>query len=495
VIRAASTGPGEGCGDARKAGVEIAMPNGSPSYFLIVVTLAILGVVIAGLRGMREGRGRNIVDYFLGGRASGWRNLTASLFVTTLWGALGVGLILSAGVDLISWGFLAGSAIAGLVLLGFVFVGAYRDGDVMTTPALLGKWYGDGRVRVSVSLALMALTLFVRIPLTIIIGGKMLNMFFGWDPVTSALLMIVVPGFFAVAGGYAAMMAMHGAVSLIAVTGLLFAAATGLLGSDLLAAVPDNGGGTEWIMLVSGLLLNTFWTTCMDQSVAQRAAAARSWAETRRGAFTAAGAIGCVAFISMILITWRPLGTAPSGFWGDAAVSLLGSSLLALAMAIISTDLVSVSTLFTMDLFGRTREQADGSAFVLAGRLMATVSVFVSIIAASFLALLGEKVVPWLLDGYVVLAAPVVAVALIGFVWPRVRGRGAFWALVSGWIAGALHWTVEPDLMPLRTSVLLTTLALFALTGIVLVAVSLLRDEGFAGRRIFVGKRVEVRKP
>ena len=471
------------------------MPNGASPYLLIVGTLVILAVVVAGLRGMRGGRGRSITDYFLGGHASGWRDLTASLVVTTLWGAWGAGLELSFGADVFSWGLLAGVTIAGLLLLGFVLAPAYRDAGVMTIPAFLGKWCGDGRVRASVSLTLIVLTLFVRIPLTIIIGGRMLNTFFGWDPVTSALLVIVVPGFFAVAGGYAAMMAVHGMVSIVAVTGLLCAGTAGLLGSDLLAVTPNGGGGTEWMILVSGLLLNTFWTTGIDQSVVQRTAAAGSGTEARRGALTAAGVIGSIALVVMILVAWRPFGTASAGFWGGAVGSFLGSSILALAMAIISTDLVSVSTLFTMDLFGRGREQADGSAFVLAGRLMATVSVFVSIVAASFLALLGEKVVPWLLDGYVVLAAPVVTVALFVFIWPRVRGRGAFWALVAGLTAGAFHWIVEPQMMPLRTSVLLTALVVFAVTGIVLVGVSFVTAEGPANRRVSFGKRVEVRKP
>jgi len=470
------------------------MLNGAAPYLLFVVTPVMLAVVIAGLRGMRGGRGRNITEYFLGGQTSGWRDLAASLVVTTLWGVWGVGLELSLGADVFSWGLLTGATIAGLMLLGFVLAPAYRDAGVMTIPAFLGKRYGDGRVRVSVSLTLIVLTLFVRIPLTIIVGGRMLNTFFGWDPVTSALLMIVVPGFFAVAGGYAAMMAVHGVVSIVAVAGLLCAGAAGLIGSDLLAVAP-NGSGTGWMMLVSGLLLNTFWTTGIDQSVVQRTAAAGSGTEARRGAFTAAAVIGCIALSVMILVAWRPSGAAAAGFWGGATVSFLGSSILALAMAIISTDLVSVSTLFTMDLFGRAREQADGSAFVLAGRLMATVSVFVSIVAASFLALLGEKVVPWLLDGYVVLAAPVVTVALFGFVWPRMRGRGAFWALVAGFIVGAFHWIAEPPMMPLRTSVLLTALVLFAVTGIVLLGVSFLTGEGTAGRGVTFGKRVEVRKP
>jgi Na+/proline symporter len=184
-----------------------------------------------------------------------------------------------------------------------------------------------------------------------------------------------------------------------------------------------------------------------------------------------------------------------AGFWGGAMVAFLGSSILALAMAIISTDLVSVSTLLTMDLFGRAREEADGSALVLGGRLTATVSVFVSIVAASFLALLGEKVVPWLLDGYVVLAAPVVTVALFGFFWPRMRGRGGFWALVAGLVVGALHWIAEPQMMPLRSSILVTALALFAVTGIVLVGSNFPSAGGKAGRGVTFGKRVEVRKP
>jgi len=471
------------------------MPNGGTSYLLFVVILMLLGVMIAGLRGMRGGRGRNIAEYFLGGHASHWLNLAASLFVTTLWGVWGVGSELSLGVDVVSWGLLAGASIAGLVLLGLVFAPAYRDTGVMTTPAFLGKFYGDGRVRTVVSLTLMVLTLFVRIPLTIIIGGRMLNALFGWDPMTSALLMIVVPGFFAVAGGFAAIMAVHGAAAVVAVIGLLCAGASGLGGSALLSSAPDGGGGTEWMILVAGLLLNAFWMTGIDQSVVQRTAAAGSGSAARRGAFSAAGAIGSVALIFMILALWRPLGVAPAGLFFGGVVSLLGCSVLALAMAALSADLLSVSTIFTMDLFGRTREEADGSTFVLAGRLMATVSVFVSIVAASFLTLLGEKVVPWLLDGYVVLAAPVVTVAIIGFVWERIRGRGAFWALVSGWIAGALHWIVEPDLMPLRTSVLLTALALFAVTGVVLVGVSLLSSEGVAGQGVLVAKSVEVRKP
>jgi Na+/proline symporter len=464
------------------------------AYGFVIVILALTGIGIAGMRAMRGSRGRGANEYFLGGHVVTWVGLAASLFVTTLWGVWCAGIEFSFRSDVWAWSILGFVAACGLVLLGSVFSPVYRHHGAMTIPGFLSERYGTSSTGVVVSIALVLLTLFVRIPITILVGGKLLHVIFGWDPVTAALLMIVVPGVFAVAGGYAAILAIQGAAAVVAVVGLVFFGSAG--GPDItLPLIADFGGGSrDWTPLLCGLIVFAMWSTCVDQSIVQRVASAGSSRDPRRAAFAAAGAIVLGGLAIGIGAATRTSDVVSTGVWSRVAAAFVGTSILTSAMATLSCHYLSVSTLSAMDLFRRYRSAADESVLVLVGRLCATLAVIVSIVASSLLALVGDAAIVSLVVAYVILGTPLAAVTIVGFLWSRRHGFGAFCGLLVGWVFGFGQAAHGPDQVVSQAGVLWLVISVFAATGVVTLGVGALGLSGPSMLRILPRRYVRVPK-
>jgi SSS family solute:Na+ symporter len=90
-----------------------------------------------------------------------------------------------------------------------------------------------------------------------------------------------------------------------------------------------------------------------------------------------------------------------------------------------------------------------------------------------------------------VVAPPVVAVVVLGLLWPRMHGRGALSALLAGWAGGLVQMTINPgSVAQILESVILT----FVLSALVFVLVSLMVAPLGALRKV-QGTILQVRKP
>ncbi len=456
------------------------MPGAQTTYAIVVLVLALAGIGFAGMHAMRISRSRGTSEYFLGGHTVSWISLAGSFFVTTLWGVWCVGAELSFRANVWMWAGLGLIMAAGFVVMGYFLSPAYRVRDVLTIAEFLGDRFGNNGVGMLISLAFVLLTLLVRIPITIVLGGRMLHLIFGWDPVTAALLMIVVPGVFAVAGGYTAIFAVQGVAAVAAVAGLVFFSSAGAPDLTLPAALHFSGGGNENLILFGGLLLYAFWSTCIDQSILQRVAATCTRRDPRRSAFAAAGAIAFGGLAIGIGTASRTTSLLPPDTWTGVATAFVGASIVTSAIAALSSHFMSVSTMTTMDLFRKLRSTADESALVLVGRLMATVAVIFSILASSVLALLGDAAVVWLVAAYVVLGTPLAAIAVIGLVWPGRHSTGAICGLLAGWIVGCVMASLQPEQMTSRNGLFFLAITLFAMSALVMVVVAALTSPGLS---------------
>jgi len=254
------------------------------------------------------------------------------------------------------------------------------------------------------------------------------------------------------------------------------------------------GAGNGNLVLFGGLLLYAVWSTCIDQSIVQRVAAAGTWRDPRRSAFAAAGAIAFGGLAIGVGAASRATGLLPPGTWSDVATAFVGASMLTSAIAALSCHFMSVATLTTMDLFRQFRSTADDSALVLVGRLTATVAVIFSILASSVLALIGEAAVIWLVAAYVVLGTPLASVAIVGFVWPGRHSTGAMSGLLAGWIVGCVLASLQPEQMISRDGVFFMVIMEFVLSALVMVAVALLASPGFSFFRPELRKGLRVPK-
>lgn len=417
-------------------------------YGVIIVLAALAGTGAAGIRALRTNRVNGTIDYFLGGRTIGWWALSGSFFATAFWAVWCTGIELGFRNGVWLWSGLGLAMGAGFLVSGLVLTPAYRQGGTFTLPSFIGERAGSPALGTTVSIASVLLTSLVRIPLTIVLGGKMMQVIFGWDPVTAGLLIIVVPGVFAVAGGYAAVFAVQGSAAVAAVAGLAFFGSTGTLDMTLPASALPGAAAADPLVLSAAFVLLSIWCAGVEQSGFQRMNAAPSTGATRRALSSVAGAIAVAGLAIGVGAASRGTGTVVHDAWTGVATTFVGTSLLMAAMASLASQFLSVSTMMTMDVFTRFRQAANESAIVLVGRLMSTVIVVVSILMSSLLAFVGDAAVIWLVGAFAVVGPPLIVVTLVSTFRAGPHAPAMFAGLGAGWASGV--GAVLIDAVPLH---------------------------------------------
>ncbi len=463
------------------------------TYESLIVLLSLAFTVGFGLAAVKIPLHRTPAEFFLGGRSTRALTIGLTLFAGSLWNLLPIGFF--TGVATGSALVLAAAFSFGLLLLGIIYTAAYNGEPPFTVPEVLGRRMGRNMGLV-MSFLYLVLLLCVRIPLSIFLGTHLLQSTVGWEPLSSGLLMVVLPGLLAVAGGFPAVIAAQRVQAVVAVIGLLVIAMVRIPLSSLVIPFMPGTAVESWIPFILAMAILGIWHGCLDQSSAQRAFAARSSKDVKWGTAIAAVVllVGIAALISDSLPGLVQLDLSRASI----ARGSLGATILALAMVSLSADFLSLSTVTTMDVFRRFRASVDSAGLVLIGRISLTLVVLVSILAVSSLLLAEGALGLTTVHAGMLLVAPVVAVSTLGLFWQKVRALAAVASLAAGWLLAAAYFSlVAATGMELEVSIVLP-LGLFIIVGVLCLVMSLLLS-----RRVMtapesaavLGKRLDVRKP
>jgi solute:Na+ symporter, SSS family len=238
-----------------------------------------------------------------------------------------------------------------------------------------------------------------------------------------------------------------------------------------------NPMGVEWFGLVMGLgFVLSFGYWCTDFLVVQRAMAAHSMTAARRTPLIAAfpkmlfpllvvlpglialaigGSDATAGIIPFKLdIAGQPVldanGAAqldydmviPSLLLHYFPAGLLGlglTALLASFMSGMAGNVTAFNTVWTYDIYqSYIRPGASDWHYLQVGRLATVVGIACSI-GAAYLTTRFNNVMDMLQLVFAFVNAPLFATFLLGMFWTRATGHGAFWGLVAGTAAAALH--------------------------------------------------------
>ena len=402
----------------------------------IVVFLYLAAVAVIGLYVSRRSRGGggSASEYYLAGRNLRWITIGASLFVTTAWGVLLAAMSHPSLLDegILPWSA-AGTALL-LIVLAFGFAPMYARLRGYTVPQHWAERYDDA-TGLWLSVISILLNALVRVPLTIVAGCWLFQSMLGWDLLSSSMLMIVVSGLYAIAGGFRAVVSAQVMQAVVALAGLIVLSAGG--GAFLLPGAVGSEQMT-WTGFLVAALIAGIWYVGADQVVIQRVFGGRDSTQVRRGIVLAAGLMAVVAVLA--LVTGQPVAQShrtaiETGFLSG----LVGASLLSFLMSSLAGYFHSTSTLFTMDIYRRFRSGATDERLILVGRLCTTALVILAILVASSTALVDARVYALLMEGPGSFIPPVVAIVTFGLVWKRINARGAFWSLAAGMFLGLSH--------------------------------------------------------
>jgi SSS family solute:Na+ symporter len=480
--------------------------------FLILYMLVIAGISIWSIRKSKS----SPTDYFLANRNLGWWVIGASILASNVGSEHIVGLAGSAGssgtvlghYELHSWIVL---------ILGWVFVPFYMRSMVYTMPEFLERRF-NAKARRLLSIIQLLSYVIAKASVTIFAGALVFNQILGVEFWTGAVILVIVTGVYTIFGGLHAVMyteAIQAFVLLIGSAVLLFVGLdkvggwNGLMGSippeKLNMFRPLSDPEFPWLGILFASPIVGIWYWCTDQHIVQRCLAGRNEREARRGTIFAAYLKLLPFFIFLIpgLIAYvlhsrgqlvLPLNAEGQTDYNAAFPAmveqimpmglrgLLAGGLLAALMASLASVYNACSTLFTMDIYQKMKPEASGKELVKVGRIATGVVVILGMVWIPMMGRISNTLYTYLQSVQSYLAPPIAAVFLLGVFFKRLNAKGAYTAMVVGFVLGLIKLTLElfqKDLSGLlydfaTINFLYFCIYLFLFSVVVMVVISLL---------------------
>jgi SSS family solute:Na+ symporter len=125
----------------------------------------------------------------------------------------------------------------------------------------------------------------------------------------------------------------------------------------------------------------------------------------------------------------------PAGLLGLGLTALLASFMSGMA-----GNVTAFNTVWTYDLYqGHINPRASDHHYLWMGRV-ATVAGIALSVATAYIAMRFNNIMDMLQLVFSFVNAPLLATFLLGMFWRRTTGDGAFWGLLTGTLAAALHY-------------------------------------------------------
>jgi solute:Na+ symporter, SSS family len=463
------------------------------------VVMAIYFVVVLGIGWALRRKMRTSTDFFLSGRSlPPW--VTGLAFLSA---NLGAQEVIGMGASGAKYGIATShfywiGAIPAMVFVGIFMMPFYYGSKARSVPEYL-KLRFDEKTRTFNALGFAAMTIFSS-GISMYAMGKLLNLLLGWDFNTSVLVSAVIVLAYVTLGGLTSaiynevlqfFMIVFGFAPLVWVglkqvggwdgmTSRLASVATqrGLPEYAYtnvwqgMGSASTNSIGIEWFGMVMGLgFVLSFGYWCTDFLVVQRAMAADSMTAARRTPLIAAvpkmffpflvivpGMIALAMGDNIIPAKLTAAGTPLLDTNGNVVLDydlatpmmlvklfptgMLGLGLTALIASFMSGmagNVTAFNTVWTYDIYqAHIKKQGTDEHYLWMGRA-ATVGGIALSVAAAYVAGAFNNIMELLQLVFAFVNAPLFATFALGMFWKRSTGHGAFWGLVAGTVAPAVH--------------------------------------------------------
>ena len=469
-------------------------------------------VIIAGVSVWSIRKSKNSpTDYFLANRNLGWWVIGASILASNVGSEHIVGLAGTAAESGVVMGHYELHSWI-LLTLGWVFVPFYMRSMVYTMPEFLERRF-NAKARWLLSIIQLLSYVIAKAAVTIYAGALVFNSLLGVDFWTGAIILVVITGIYTILGGLHAVMYTEAIQAIVLLLGSLVLLIIGLdkVGGwhNLMTSLPKGKVNMfpplsdqrfPWAGILFASPIVGIWYWCTDQHIVQRCLAGRNEKEARRGTIFAAYLKLMPFFIFMIpgliAFTLHQQGklaltdtdTAfptlvkeimPVGLRG-----LLAGGLLAALMSSLASVYNACSTLFTMDIYLKLKPEAGNRELVRVGRIATGIVVILGMVWIPLMKNISKGLYGYLQSVQSYLAPPIAAAFLLGVFSKRINAKGAYAAMVTGFIIGILKLVLELSQGSLSGVVyefatlnfLYFCILLFILSIVIMVVVSLLSE-------------------
>lgn len=299
-----------------------------------IITLAIAAATYLKCRTPRAHDQNENKDYFLAGGTLSWVYIAGSITMTNLSTDQIVGMN-GNQMLLLAWWELA--AVAGLVLLAYVFVPLYYKYQCTTTTELLEKKLGGKGLRALISALFLLGGLFIYLPIMLYTGSLFMKSMFDIELSLMAIAaaFAIVGAAYAVFGGLRAVAVSdtYSGVGVLALGLLVVFLAFQAIKFDLsgvpferLTLIGSNESPIPWHTLFTGMIFIQIFYWSFNQTITQRAMAAPNVQEARKGILAAAGVRLLV--VPLIIAVPGVISFKLYGDIGDAAYGRLVGDIL-----------------------------------------------------------------------------------------------------------------------------------------------------------------------
>jgi len=471
------------------------------SFDVAVIVLYLLVVVAVGFW---AGRGeRDAADYFLAGRALPWYLIGFSFYASNMSGASFVGLMGAAyshGMAVFNYEW---TATFVLIFFALFMLPVFLRARLFTVTAYLEARF-DRRSRWAYAGFTIVTLMFIDTAGALYAGGIVIST--AWPEVelwqTSAAL-AVLAGTYTLFGGLRAVVVTDAlqAVLMIAGAGLIFwfglseiggwqALVEGLDQAQQRLIKPIGDDFLPWPGILGVILLGFYYWT-LNQYFVQRALAASSLDQGRKGALFGGllklPNVFLMILPGMIAVVLLPALDNPDRVFPTLAFELLPAglrglvitALLAAIMSSLDSALNAAASLLTMDFVKPLRPATSERSLLMIGRAFTALLIVIAALYAPLIERFGS-LFQYFQSTLAYLVPPIVAVYLGGLFSARFTATGGFCGLAGG-IALGLGLFLAQEVTGLWGIVGLprlhfTTMALimFALTLAIMLVVSLL---------------------
>jgi solute:Na+ symporter, SSS family len=461
--------------------------TGTIDYIILIIYFAF----VLGIGWVLRKQVKTSDDFFLSGRAlPAW--VTGLAFMSA---NLGAQEVIGMGASGAKYGLMTAhfywGAIPAMVFLGVFMMPFYYGSKVRSVPEYL-KLRFDEKTRGFNAISFAVMTIFSS-GISMYALAKLLGILLGWDfnvcIVVSATIVLVytflggltsaiyneVLQFFLIIAGFIPLvfLGLKDAGGWAGVKSRLITVATanGFQGDGwtrtwgIMGQATNNPMGVDWFAMGFGLVFVLgFGYWCTDFLVVQRAMAANSMSGARRTPLIAA--IPKMLFPLLVILpgmiaisltyqqgsTGFALPAKDGSFDYDMAIPMmlghylpkgvLGLGLTALMASFMSGmagNVTAFNTVWTYDIYQSYLRPHQSEAHYLKVGRFATVFGIAASVAAAYLAALFNNIMDLLQLVFAFVNAPLFAVFLLGMFWKRATGHGAFYGLLSGTVAAAVH--------------------------------------------------------
>lgn len=433
--------------------------------FVILYFIVIAGVSVWSIRKSKN----SPTDYFLANRNLGWWVIGASILASNVGSEHIVGLAGTAADSGVVFGHY--ELHSWIVLtLGWLFVPFYMRSMVYTMPEFLERRFNPQARRLLSIIQLLSYVI-AKAAVTIYAGAIVFNSLLGVDFWTGAIILVLITGVYTVLGGLHAVMYTEAIQAIVLLVGsgvLLFIGLDkvggwhGLVSSlpkAKLNMFPPLNDPHPWLGILFAAPIVGIWYWCTDQHIVQRCLAGRDEKQARRGTIFAAYLKlfpffifmipGLIAFILNqqgklhLTDTDQAFPTLVKTIMPIGLRGLLAGGLLAALMSSLASVYNACSTLFTMDIYQKMKPQASNKELVRVGRIATGVVVLLGMAWIPLMKFISKGLYGYLQSVQSYLAPPIAAAFLLGVFSKRINAKGAYSAMVAGFIIGLLKLVFE----------------------------------------------------